>query len=93
MKLRNKESELFEYKFHYHLGDSLGEGDKYFLAHDRGEASDMFCYACNKKRLDLNGVNMSKWNRWKGKWENLNSSPSCSLASRKRRPSWRHHLN
>ena len=82
MKLTNKESELFEYKFHYHLGDDLGAGDKYFLAHDRNEAAEMFCYACNKSRLDLNDINISKWNRWKGKWEILNSSPSCSHASR-----------
>ena len=82
MKLKNKEAELFEYKFHYHLGDDLGAGDKYFLAHDRNEAAEMFCYACNKSRLDLNDTNISKWNRWKGKWEILNSSPSCSHASR-----------
>ena len=82
MKIKNKETELFEYKFHYHLGDDLGSADKYFLAHDRNEASDMFCYACNKNRLDLHDVHISRWNRWKGAWEVLNSSPSCSIALR-----------
>ena len=82
MKMKNKETELFEYKFHYHLGDDLGAADKYFLAHDRNEASEMFCYACNKKRLNLHDVNISKWNRWKGTWEVLNSSPTCSHALR-----------
>ena len=43
MKLKNKEPELFEYKFHYHLEDDTGAGDKYFLAHDREEAAEMFC--------------------------------------------------
>ncbi len=82
MKMKNKETELFEYKFHYHLGNDLGSADKYFLAHDRNEASEMFCYACNKKRLNLHDVSISRWNRWKGIWETLNDSPNCSLVER-----------
>ena len=82
MKLKNKEPELFEYKFHYHLEDDTGAGDKYFLAHDREEAAEMFCYACNKKRLDLHDVNVSKWNRWKGVWEIVKTSSNCGDVSR-----------
>ncbi|MBU62203.1 MAG: hypothetical protein CMI26_06840 [Opitutae bacterium] len=82
MKMKNKDSELFEYKFHYHLGDDLGSADKYFLAHDRNEASDMFSYACKKKRLNLHDVHISRWNRWEGSWEALKITPSCSLAPR-----------
>jgi hypothetical protein len=78
MNIKNKYIELHEYKFHYHLGDDLGAADKYFLAHDRKEASDMFCYACNKKRLNLHDLYISKWNRWKGEWEVLSNYPSCS---------------
>ena len=46
-----KESEvsLEEFKFHYHLGNSAGSSDKYFMARDFEEASEMFEYACTKK--------------------------------------------
>jgi hypothetical protein len=82
MRFYTKAPKKIKYKFNYHLGDDLGSADKYFLAHDRNEASDMFCYACKKKRLDLHDVDISRWNRWKSAWEVLNSSPSCSLALR-----------
>ena len=82
MKMKNKETESLVYYHPSYLGDDLGSADKYFLAHDRNEASEMFCYACNKRRLDLHDVNISKWNRWKGAWEVINSPPTCSRALR-----------
>ena len=46
---KEKETPLDEFKFHYEIGDSIGTSDKYFLAHDLDEASEMFEYACTKK--------------------------------------------
>ena len=79
---RRKKDDLFEYKFHYHLDDDFGSADKYFVAHDRNEASEMFGYACEKRRLHPTGLHVSKWNRWKGKWERLNGFPIPAIAIR-----------
>ena len=49
--MKKKESPLEEFKFHYHLGNSIGSSDKYFMAHDLDEASEMFVYACSKRHL------------------------------------------
>ena len=45
---KEREIPLEEFKFHYHLGNSVGSSDKYFMAHDLDEASEMFEYACTK---------------------------------------------
>ena len=42
---KRKETPLDEFKFHYEIGNSVGTSDKYFLAHDLDEASEMFEYA------------------------------------------------
>ena len=75
MKPKNREPDLFEYKFKYHLADDYGVGQKYFLAHDRNEASRMFGYACRKNRLHPHAVKVEKWNRWRQKWENRKPTP------------------
>ena len=46
---KEREVPLEEFKFHYHLGNSVGSSDKYFMAHDLDEASEMFEYACVKR--------------------------------------------
>ena len=71
---RNKTENLTEYKFHYHLDDDLGSADKYFMARDRNQAAEMFDYACRKSSMNPTELHVSKWNRWKGKWEELEDS-------------------
>ena len=44
-----REPDLEEFKFRYHLNDAVGSSDKYFLAHDLKEAKEMFEYACYQK--------------------------------------------
>ena len=51
--------------------NSIGTSDKYFLAHDLDEASEMFEYACTKRKLDAHVTRVEKWNRWKSTWEKL----------------------
>ena len=50
---KERETPLDEFKFHYEIGNSIGTSDKYFLAHDLDEASEMFEYACTKRKLDV----------------------------------------
>lgn len=75
MNAKDKEPDLFEYKFRYHVADNNGAGEKYFLAHDRNEATEMFGYACMKGRLHPHAVRVEKWNRWREKWENRSPLP------------------
>jgi hypothetical protein len=68
---KERETPLNEFKFRYEIGNSIGTSDKYFLAHDLDEASEMFEYACTKRKLDAHVTRVEKWNRWKSTWEKL----------------------
>ena len=72
-----REVPLEEFKFHYHLGNAVESSDKYFMAHDLEEASEMFEYACSKRRLHPHITKVEKWNRWKRDWESIDSFPTC----------------
>ena len=74
---KSKEAPLEEFKFHYHLGNSIGSSDKYFMAHDLDEASEMFVYACSKRHIEPQITRVEKWNRWKSDWETIEPLPSC----------------
>lgn len=73
-----REPDLEEFKFRYHLNDAVGSSDKYFLAHDLKEAKEMFEYACCKRQLKPQLDSVEKWNRWKDSWEKVNFSDSDS---------------
>ena len=74
---KEREVPLEEFKFHYHLGNSVGSSDKYFMAHDLDEASEMFEYACTKRHLYPHITKVEKWNRWKRDWETVEPLPPC----------------
>ena len=75
--MRKERVQLEEFKFHYHLGNSVGSSDKYFMAHDLDEASEMFEYACTKRHLHPHLTKVERWNRWKKDWESIEPLPSC----------------
>mgnify|MGYP001195307179 FL=1 len=74
---KKRDIPLEEFKFHYHLGNSVGSSDKYFMAHDLKEASEMFEYACSKRHLHPHITKVEKWNRWKRDWESIDPFPNC----------------
>ena len=71
---RKRDPDLKEFRFHYHLDNSLGFSDKYFMAQNFDEAKEMFEYACCKRHLHLHLDKVEKWNRWKASWEKVSSS-------------------
>jgi hypothetical protein len=73
MKIDPK-NDLFEYRFHYHFSDSVEFSDKYFMAHDYGEAKEMFDYACSKRATPALLDKVEKWNRWADRWEEIEFS-------------------
>ena len=75
----NKETALQEFKFHYDVGGSVGSSDKYFMAHDLSEASEMFEYACMKRKLEAHITRVEKWNRWNSTWETLEVPTQVSM--------------
>ena len=77
MMTKKRDIPLEEFKFHYHLGNSVGSSDKYFMAHDLKEASEMFEYACSKRHLHPHITKVEKWNRWKRDWESIDPFPNC----------------
>ena len=66
-----RDNDLVEFKFHYHLNNTVGSSDKYFMAHNLDEARQMFEYACCKRHLHLHLDRVEKWNRWKSSWEKI----------------------
>ena len=73
MKIDPK-NDLFEYRFHYHLEDTVGYADKYFLAHDFKEAKEMFEYACSKRASSALLERVEMWNRWADRWDEVEFS-------------------
>jgi len=73
MKIDPK-NDLFEYRFHYHLQDSMGFNDKYFMAHNYDEAREMFSYSCKKREVLPQVDKVEKWNRWAERWEEVSLS-------------------
>ena len=71
MKKKEKEKELVEYMFKYHLGDNREIGEKFYVAQNLEEAVEDFEHTCRKRLLTPNHVRVSRWDRWKGEWEKL----------------------
>ena len=71
MKKSKREKELIEYMFKYHLGDNREIGEKFYVAQTLEEAIEDFEHTCHKRRLTPNHVRVSRWDRWKGEWEQL----------------------
>ena len=76
---KEREVPLEEFKFHYEIANSIGASDKYFMAHDLDEASEMFEHACLKRNLDAQVTRVEKWNRWKSTWETLDVPSEDSM--------------
>ena len=74
---KEREVPLEEFKFHYHLGNSVGSSDKYFMAHDLDEASEMFEYACVQKALTSAPYQSGKMESLEKDWESIEPLPSC----------------
>ena len=68
---KEKEPPMDEFRFHYHLGDATESSDKFFIARNFQEASDMFDYACRRKHLQTQVSKVEQWNRWANKWETV----------------------
>jgi len=68
-----RDPDLKEFRFHYHLDNSLGFSDKYFMAQNFDEAKEMFEYACCKRHLHPHLDKVEKWNRWKASWEKVSN--------------------
>ena len=69
--IKEKEKELVEYKFKYHLNDNQEIGEKFYVARTLREAVEDFEHTCSKRRLTPNQLDISRWDRWRGEWEKV----------------------
>ena len=74
-----------EFKFHYEIGDSVGSSDKYFMAHDLDEASNVRV-CCMKRKLGAHLTRVEKWNGTNSTWETLEVPPRIRCETRLRPP-------
>ncbi len=70
MPKRGDIEELYEFRILFtHKGESF-TNDRHFTAMNVKSAIEMFEFACRKDELDVEIVQIEKWNRWADRWEN-----------------------
>ena len=61
--------EMFEFRIQFHHRGSDFINDRHFTALSDQSAVEMFEFACGKEELDVEIVQVEKWNRWSNRWE------------------------
>ena len=61
--------EMFEFRIQFHHKGSDFINDRHFTAVSNKSAIEMFEFACRKDELDVEVVQVEKWNRWADRWE------------------------
>ena len=61
--------EMFEFRIQFHHKGSDFINDRHFTAISDQSAIEMFEFACRKEELDIEVVQVEKWNRWADRWE------------------------
>ena len=61
--------EMFEFRIQFHHRGSDFINDRHFTALSDQSAVEMFEFACGKEELDVEIVQVERWNRWADRWE------------------------
>ena len=61
--------EMFEFRIQFHHRGSDFINDRHFTALSDQSAVEMFEFACDKEELDVEIVQVQRWNRWADRWE------------------------
>ena len=61
--------EMFEFRIQFHHKGSDSINDRHFTAVSDQSAIEMFEFACGKEELDVEIVQVERWNRWADRWE------------------------
>ena len=61
--------EMFEFRIQFHHKGSDFINDRHFTAISDQSAVEMFEFACGKEELDVEIVQVERWNRWADRWE------------------------
>ena len=61
--------EMFEFRIQFHHKGSDFINDRHFTAISNQSAVEMFEFACGKEELDVEIVQVERWNRWADRWE------------------------
>jgi exo-beta-1,3-glucanase (GH17 family) len=69
MVKHNDLDEMFEFRIQFHHKGSDFINDRHFTAVSYQSAIEMFEFACRKEELDVEVVQVEKWNRWADRWE------------------------
>jgi hypothetical protein len=69
MAKQNDLGEVFEFRIQFHLRGSDLINDRHFTALSDQSAVEMFEFACGKEELDVEIVQVERWNRWADRWE------------------------
>ena len=69
MAKQNDLDEMFEFRIQFHHRGSDFISDRHFTALSDQSAVEMFEFACGKEELDVEIVQVERWNRWADRWE------------------------
>ena len=69
MAMQDDLDEIFEFRIQFHHRGSDFINDRHFTAVSAQSAVEMFEFACGKDELDVEIVQVERWNRWADCWE------------------------
>ena len=69
MAMQDELDELFEFRIQFHHIGSDFIDNRHFTAVSDQSAIEMFEFACSKEELDVEIVQVQRWNRWADRWE------------------------
>ena len=69
----NNDITTSEYKFTFRETGTAVTSERHFSATSPEVAQEMFEFACRKDDLPTDEVDVSVWNRWSNRWEEVSS--------------------
>lgn len=68
-----------EYKFTFRHSGSALASERHFSASSPKIAREMFEFACKKDDVPVDEVDLSVWNRWANRWDEVSQEDSSEI--------------
>ena len=66
-----KTDEVFDFRIQFHHLNSDFINERHFTAQNSQSAIEMFEFACRKDDIEVEIDDVTRWNRWANRWENV----------------------
>ena len=72
----NNDLSTSEYKFTFRQTGSAFSSERHFSATSPETAREMFDFVCRKEDVPVDEVDLSVWNRWANRWDDISKEDS-----------------